>query len=138
MSQENLDLVRSIYAALEHGDRAPAELIDPDFEWIPDESHTLAQGPIRGRENVERYFEDLAEMLQPHVKLEEAVEKGDQVMAFVHVRGRGQESGVELDVRTAHLWTFRSGRAVRSEVYADRRKALEAVGLSEQDAHADS
>jgi hypothetical protein len=34
--------------------------------------------------------------------------------------------------------TFRDGRCVRWHIYADRAEALEAVGLSEQDARADS
>jgi ketosteroid isomerase-like protein len=128
MSQENVEVVRRIYKA---GIPAPPELIDPGFEWIPDERHTLTRGPIRGREDVQRYFEDLIESVHPQVELEELFDRGDQVMAFVRIRGRGDASGVELDVQTAHLWTLRHGRAVRGEVYADRDRALEAAGLSE-------
>jgi hypothetical protein len=36
------------------------------------------------------------------------------------------------------IWTFRDGKPARGQVYLDQRDALEAVGLSEQDAHADS
>jgi ketosteroid isomerase-like protein len=34
--------------------------------------------------------------------------------------------------------TFRDGQVVRSRIYFDPEEALEALGLSEQDAHADS
>ena len=37
-----------------------------------------------------------------------------------------------------YLATLRSGLLVRFDAYLDRKEALEAVGLSEQDAHADS
>jgi hypothetical protein len=36
------------------------------------------------------------------------------------------------------VYRLRDGRAVRIEVYSIEAEALEAVGLSEQDAHADS
>jgi hypothetical protein len=45
---------------------------------------------------------------------------------------------VETDARIAHVWTFRDEKAVRMHVFDERAEALEAVGLSEQDAHADS
>ena len=47
-------------------------------------------------------------------------------------------SGVE-QADTAGTWRpFEDGMLVRFEAYHDRSEALEAVGLSEQDAHADS
>jgi ketosteroid isomerase-like protein len=36
------------------------------------------------------------------------------------------------------VWRFDTGKVTRWEEYLDRAEALEAVGLSEQDAHADS
>ena len=50
----------------------------------------------------------------------------------------GAGSGLELDLSEAQVWELRSGRAVRVDVYGSAAEALEAVGLSEQDAHADS
>jgi hypothetical protein len=34
-----------------------------------------------------------------------------------------------------HVWLIRGERAARCEEYSDRAEALEAAGLSEQDAH---
>jgi hypothetical protein len=49
---------------------------------------------------------------------------------------------VPVDVKTPtfpQVWTFGDdGRPLRVEMYQSRAEALEAVGLSEQDAHADS
>jgi ketosteroid isomerase-like protein len=64
MSQENLEIVRRIYEVSPsgQGNLALRELLDPDFEWIPDERFTLTEGPIRGRENVQSgCFEGLNE-----------------------------------------------------------------------------
>ena len=65
-------------------------------------------------------------------------EMGDQIVVFVHVRGTGKGSGVEVETRPAHLATVRAGKLVRLVIYPERAAALEAAGLSERDAHADS
>jgi ketosteroid isomerase-like protein len=69
---------------------------------------------------------------------ERIFDKGNQIVVFVRVCGRGKGSGVEVETRFAHLATVRAGKVVRLVVYPDRIKALEAAGLSEQDAHANS
>ena len=47
-------------------------------------------------------------------------------------------SAGEIVIDPAHLLTFRDGKIAFVAVYLNRSEALEAVGLSEQDAHADS
>ena len=44
---------------------------------------------------------------------------------------RGKESGVTVNERIGHIWTFRAGRVVKLEAYAHAADALEAAGLSE-------
>src|SRR6476620_7692485 len=130
MSQENVEVVRRIYEALNARELATGlELIDRDFEWIPDKRDPAPA--VRGREEVLRFLQDQIEVLGMKVELEEAFEKGDQVVAFICVRGEGQASGVEIDIRGAALWTFRDGTPVRGQAYAVRDEALKAAGLSE-------
>jgi hypothetical protein len=43
-----------------------------------------------------------------------------------------------VEGRWWQVMTFRDGLIVRSEVFPERAEALEAAGLSEQDAHAES
>ncbi len=50
---------------------------------------------------------------------------------------RGRD-GIEITVRPSGVWTIRDGRIVHVCFYQEWQEALEAVGLSEQDAHADS
>ena len=63
----------------------------------------------------------------------DVIDCGDDVVAFVRYRGRGTESGVEVEASMANVWTIRDGKAIRLRQFLDRGKALEAVGLSEED-----
>ena len=71
--------------------------------------------------------------LEPH----EFIEAGDLVVVPMtqHLKGR---DGIEVVVRGTNVWTIRNGAIERMVMYQSRQDALEAVGLSEQDAHADS
>ena len=130
MSQENVEIVRRLYDAFNQGNVALAlEPADPDVEWIPPEEDL--SGPVRGRENIQQFIEEQLETYKFELYPEEFFEKEDQVLAFIHVKGRGNISGAEFDIRIAHIWTVRDGRLVRGQAYAKRDEALEAVGLKE-------
>ena len=120
----------AVYEGFNQRDLAPAfEFVAPDFEWIPPDRSFEAS--VRGREEVQRFLEDQIETLDMQVQPEEFFETDDQVIAFVRVRGQGQASGAGVEIVGANIWTFREGKPVRGEVYAEREKALEAAGLSE-------
>jgi ketosteroid isomerase-like protein len=72
------------------------------------------------------------------VSNEEIRDLGDRVFSIGTLRIRGKGSGVEVTVPTAIVLTFRDGKIVRFEDFGERSSALEAVGLSKQDSHADS
>jgi ketosteroid isomerase-like protein len=69
---------------------------------------------------------------------ESARDFGDRVLAIGTIRVRGKGSGVEVEQPMTLVVTYRDGKIARFEAFGDNQKALEAVGLSEQDAHADS
>jgi uncharacterized protein len=131
MSHLTLETVQRLYDSMNARDPARAiDLADSDVEWIPDSR--VAEGAIRGRDNVVRFFMDRAEMFeQLRVEVERCWEKDDRVLAFLRVTGRGQASGAEFEIRIAHLWTLRDGLLVRGEGYGDRREALKAAGIDE-------
>ena len=62
----------------------------------------------------------------------------NRVVVMFHQRGKphGSDSWVGLDYGV--VYTVEEGLIRRGDFYAPPEKALEAVGLSEQDAHADS
>ncbi len=53
------------------------------------------------------------------------------MVVLARYTGRGKGSGVDVDTEGAHVWTLRDGKAVRLEIFADRARALQAVGLAE-------
>jgi ketosteroid isomerase-like protein len=70
--------------------------------------------------------------LEPH----EFIEAGDLVVVpgTMHVKGR---DGIEVVSRGALVWTIRNGTIERMVMYQEKEDALEDLGLSEQDAHAE-
>jgi ketosteroid isomerase-like protein len=62
--------------------------------------------------------------------LEELIDAGDKVVARVTMRGRGKESGAEVEMRVFSIWTLRNGKVVRVVGgYRDRSEVLAAAGL---------
>ena len=51
---------------------------------------------------------------------------------------RGAGHGPEANIEATNVFTVRKGRIVYQEFFWDHAEALETLGLSEQDAHADS
>jgi ketosteroid isomerase-like protein len=132
MSQENVEIARRAYEAWNEGDDAASfAAIHPEIELVLPEGGMNA-GTHRGlravRNFVDSYVESFANF---RMDPEEFFETGDQVVVFVRVSGRGRESGIELEVRPAHLLTLREGKIWRLEAFPDREKkaVLEAVGL---------
>jgi ketosteroid isomerase-like protein len=136
MSQENVEVVRAIFEAWNAGDLAP-ELYDPDVIVRNDEGWP-EQGPFVGREAVMRQFEQLRGTWDADAfeLISDFTDIGDRVAVRFIWRGAG--SGPNLNLELTGVYTVRKGRVLGIEFFWDHAEALEAVGLSEQDAHADS
>jgi ketosteroid isomerase-like protein len=127
---ENVEQLKRGYEAFNHGDlEAVFELLDPEIEWVTDERVPSA-GTYHGHDEIRRLLRDQQEVFsQITMEPYEFFEAGDQVVAFVHQRARGQASGAELEITIGHLWTIRNGKAIRWQGFPEREKALEAAGL---------
>jgi ketosteroid isomerase-like protein len=138
MSQENVDVVRRAYEAWNGGDMvAFRELLAPDVIARTPEGWP-EPGPFVGREAFLRWCEQLretwdADALEP---ISDFIEAGERVAVrqIWHGAGYGPEANLEM----TWVGTVRKGKIVFVEFFWDHEEALEAVGLSEQDAHADS
>ena len=145
MSQENVEVVRRVYEAAARRDRATVfSLYDPDVEWDGTRSRwsevSTGKPHFHGHEDLQRFFRQYYEMWESFEDdLQELIDAGDQVVSVVTSRGRGRASGVDVEwPGNVGVWTIRNGKVVRVVWFSTRGEALEAVGLSEQDAHAES
>jgi ketosteroid isomerase-like protein len=126
MSQENLEVVRAIYAAWSHGESA-RHLIDADVEYVnpPD---AVEGGTRRGRAafaGIRDAYEDV------RIEPEQFLETGDDVVVIARISGKGRGSGVQIDWRQGYIWTIEAGKGVRFRWFNKPEQALEAAGLSE-------
>ena len=64
------------------------------------------------------------------------IDVGDRVAVRFLWHGAGH--GPELNLEATSVSTVRNGRVIALDFFWDHAEALETVGLSEQDAHADS
>jgi len=137
MSQENVELVRRMYALADQGNDSIWELIPPEFEF--DFSRRLLDPVhVHGRDQARAWFEGEMEGWEggrTRWEPKELIDADDKVLAFIRTGGRGKASGVEVEAYVWNVWTFRDGQPVGWTYFGeDRVAALEAAGLSEQDA----
>ena len=141
MSQENVHLVRAIYEPWGRGDFSSVDWAHPEIEFV------MHAGPASGSWKglaamAETWRTFLSTWEQYRTEVEQYWDLDDErVLVLLRVVGRGKASGVELgEMRTkaANLFHLRDGKVTRLVLYQDRERGLADLGLSEQDAHADS
>jgi uncharacterized protein len=131
MSQENVEIVRSIYDAVNRRDW------DAAFrDQRPDVEMTTPPGPnagtYRGREEIQGFWEEVLTPFEAWTAdPEEFFESGDQIAVVVGLRMRPKGSSAEIENRTGHLWTIQDGTVVSMRFFPQPEKALEAAGLRE-------
>ena len=133
MSNENVETIREWWSAWK-GD--PADLGDTSWvapevvyvdDILPDHGETY-----HGIEGIRKAWATALEPWEnPEYELEWARDAGDEVVSCHRTRGRGKESGIDMEFRFAYVWRFREGKLVYLKSYGDVGEALEAAGLSE-------
>ncbi len=134
MSQENVEIVRSICAAWERGDFSSAEWAHREIEYViadgPTPGSWIGQaGMVEGWRSFLDAWEDFRAEAEEFRELE-----GGRVLALVQFRGRGRASGLDvgqMQSRGANLFHLRDGKVTRLSTYMNRERALEAAGLRE-------
>jgi uncharacterized protein len=132
MSQENVELVRGMCEAFLAGDVAAAlDVLHAEVIW-----HGTIGGIEEGRtahghnEVIEGFMESLRDWESHSLEIEDYLDAGDSVVVLWHEVGRGKRSGVEVESRTAVVYTVRDKEVIEVQGYMDRRQALQAAGLS--------
>ena len=130
--------MRATFEVWNAGDMdALRELYDPDVILRMPEDWP-EPGPYVGREAVWREIEQLRDSWDADAfeQVSDFIDVGDRVAARFIWRGTGY--GPESNMEVTQVITVRKGRVFLLEHFWNHAEALEAVGLSEQDAHADS
>ena len=130
MSQENVAIVRALFAALDRGELSlAAECLDPNIEWLIAREHPDSRTLI-GHEALAAYQRDWqATLPDMRVEYDRVLDVEDKVVAIGTVRGTGVGSGADVRVPLAILVTLRNGLITRAEEYLNPNDALEVVGL---------
>ena len=144
---DRAQVTRETVVALEHGRHSPrrltadalsaalgvpAEELFPAADWPEIE-------PITGAEAAWDFYVAADDAWEPGpYEFDDASAVGDQVVGHLRREARGKASGAAVSYSYWIVVTFHDTRVRRIEWFTGRTEALEAVGLSEQDAHADS
>ena len=130
MSEENVAKARDFIEAYNRRDfDAAVKDFDPEVEWVLPARQS--SDSCRGPGEVKRFWEGIDETFEDlRLKPQEWVDAGDRVATRLRHHGKGKGSGLEIDAELYHqVATFRDGRMVRIEYFAEWTEALEAAGL---------
>ena len=130
MSQANVDLVRSLYDALESGEN------DSVVALIDDETVAyVADGlPWSGTYHGKQGFLELLKILDAHVQFafetDEVIDARDSVVQIGHAVGEVMLSGRRFNFREVHVWGVREGRIVSLRNYSDFEEQRRQLGFT--------
>jgi ketosteroid isomerase-like protein len=126
MSEENIEIIRSVFGAFERGD------LGEMFEWVTDDVITHRVEPddavYHGKEG---FLEAVADWIEGFadwtVAPEEFFDVGDSVVVRVHQTARGASSGVPVESRIWFVFEVCGRKIVRLSFHLREADAFEAA-----------
>ena len=123
MSEENVKIVKRIYAAWENGSPLSSGLLSDEIEWV-NPSEAVEPGTRQGVSAFGEAAESVSNAFEgARIEFEEFIDAGESVVVIGTLHGVGQGSGMEIGQRQGYVWTIRDGRAVRFEWFNDPSEA---------------
>jgi uncharacterized protein len=122
MSEQNLDVVRRLYAAFGRGDlEGILASLDPQVSWRTPGTPDLPTAGLRhGVPAVREFFGLLLDTLDiADFQPQDFFAAGDKVVVLGTSREGPKGSGSLVDFRWVHVFTFRNGRIAAFEEPAD-------------------
>jgi ketosteroid isomerase-like protein len=138
MSQENVEVMKTYFEVWNTADLdALREMFDPEVIMRPLSGWPEGPGPFIGRDAVMRQWEHMRTAFDADTLevVGDYVDVADHVVVRLIWHGAGR--GPDADLKLSGIYTLRRGKVFGAEFFWDHAEALEALGLSEQDAHAD-
>jgi ketosteroid isomerase-like protein len=128
MSQANVTLMQSLYAAFARGD-GPAVLasMDPAIVWNEAESFPYSDrnpyvGPAAVAEGL--FFRLATEWHNFQALPAEFFDAGDTVVVLGRYKGTYKATGAALDAQFAHIWHLRDAKITAFHQYTDTAQAV--------------
>jgi hypothetical protein len=133
MSQENIEVVRRLMAAVSGGTEdalaSLSELCEPDIDYYPVRKFPEAR-PCHGLEEFSRFLARYLDAWRVEVAIQNLIDVGDErVLARGTLRTEGHGSGMELEGDLHQCFWLRHGRIFRQEDHLTLQGALHALGL---------
>ena len=128
MRPEDLEVVRRAYDAFAAGDLETLRtFLAPDIEW-----RTTPEVPFMGNySGLDEFMRGMDEWTSAFddvtTEIEEMIDMGETVIVHHRMRGRGRDSGVEVDLAIFQVVAVRDGQLVRMHDFGTRDDALEAA-----------
>jgi ketosteroid isomerase-like protein len=134
MSPQNVEIIN---AAIEAFNRQDWDAVFKDAAPGAELDFSRGMGELSGvykLDELRPVMQQFAEHWESvSIELHESIDAGGHVIAPMTMHAKGRE-GVEVAASPTYVCTIRDGAIQRIVMYQERADALEAVGLSEQDA----
>jgi ketosteroid isomerase-like protein len=129
VSDENVEVVRRWFDALQQGDPAP-ELCDPEIE-IRNWTESPITGPYHGHDGVQRWWEQVGDAFAELQWELQSIEPIDdhRCLTVQRLYGRFRHTGIETDFAWGSIVSVRDGKILSAVGYPSPRRARRAAGL---------
>lgn len=129
-SDDRIELVRRFHQGWIAEDLdVVLECIHAEMEFDWSESQAPFRGVYRGHEGMRGYWRDVREAFEGfRPEIDEIIDCGDGgVVTRTTVRGRGRDSGIEIQAEGAMRWLFRDDRIISGKLFQTAAQAIEAA-----------
>ena len=133
MSQENVEIVRGAFDAFGRGDtEAVLRLCDESIVITQPPELPDASPQQHGHSGVLEAFSIWPEQWDDYrIEILRTVDRGDSVFVTTQTHGRGKQSGVQVEMQIAFVFTVRNEKIVEMRIFMREDQALEAARLPE-------
>jgi ketosteroid isomerase-like protein len=134
VSQENVEVVARMNAAFNRRDRdAMLAYYHPDVELRDLQHAPDAPERLFGIDAMSAYWAQWDDAFDDFTAdIEEYLDAGTFVLTATRWRGKGRDSGLEIDLRAVEVFEFADGKIARlTSGYSNKDEALKAVGMGE-------
>jgi ketosteroid isomerase-like protein len=133
MSQENVEIVRDAFDAFSRDDmEGVLQLCDETIVITQPPELPDASPQQHGHSGVLEAFEIWPRQWDDYrIEILGMADRGDHVLVTTRQRGRGKQSGIEVEMEILIVFTVRNEKIIEMKIFMREDQALEAAGLSE-------